>query len=116
MSNENSLFVTANAIIQTGAIVASSAGVVWAMYPIMFMVAYISFMQSVASAGIFSGIVKDSVEVKDVGYGLRTLIGILYLLSSYQVYMIGFEVFSGFMFAHATIYTLTNMFGVLKNK
>jgi hypothetical protein len=109
------MFATVNAAVQTGAIVASNAGIIWAMYPIMMMFAYVSFMQSVASAGVFSGIVKDTGEVKDTGYGLRALIGILYLASSYQVYMIGYEVFSGVMLAHATIYLLTNIFGVLKN-
>lgn len=86
------------------------------MYPIMMMVGYMSFMQSVASAGVFSGIVKDTEDVKDAGHGLNSLIGIIYLASSYQVYMIGYEVFSGIMFAHATIYLLTNLFGVLKNR
>jgi xanthosine utilization system XapX-like protein len=116
MSNKNNVFATVNAAVQTGAILASSAGVAWAMFPIMFMVAYISFMQTFAAAGIFSGVVKDSVEVKDVGYGLRALIGILYLLSSYQVYLIGYQLFAGFMFAHAAIFLLTNLLGVLKNK
>lgn len=116
MFNKNNTFATFNAAIQTSAIVASNAGIAWAMYPIMIMVGYMSFMQSVASAGLFSGIVKDT-EVSDVtGYGLRVLISILYLASSYQVYLIGYEVFSGIMFAHATIFLLTNLFGVLKGK
>jgi hypothetical protein len=116
MSSKNSLFATANAAVQTGAILASSAGIAWAMFPIMFLVAYISFMQTFAAAGVFSGVVKDSVEVEDAGYGLRTLLGILYLLSSYQVYLIGYEVFSGLMFAHAAIFLLTNLLGVMKDK
>jgi hypothetical protein len=116
MSSKNSLFATANAAVQTGAILASSAGIAWAMFPIMFLVAYISFMQTFAAAGVFSGVVKDSVEVEDAGYGLRTLLGILYLLSSYQVYLVGYEVFSGLMFAHAAIFLLTNLLGVMKDK
>jgi hypothetical protein len=116
MSSKNSLFATANAAVQTGAILASSAGIAWAMFPIMFLVAYISFMQTFAAAGVFSGVVKDSVEVEDAGYGLRTLLGILYLLSSYQVYLIGYEVVSGLMFAHAAIFLLTNLLGVMKDK
>jgi hypothetical protein len=116
VSSKNSLFVTVNAAVQTGAILASSAGVEWAMFPIMFMVACISFMQTFAAADLFSGIVKDSTEIKDSGYGLKALIGFLYLLSSYQVYLIGYQVFAGFMFAHAAIFLLTNLFGVLKSK
>jgi hypothetical protein len=116
MSSKNSLFATANAAVQTGAILASSAGIAWAMFPVMLLVAYISFMQTFAAAGVFSGIVKGSVEVEDAGYGLRTLLGILYLLSSYQVYLIGYEVFSGLMFAHAAIFLLTNLLGVMKDK
>lgn len=109
-------FATINAAIQTGAIVASNAGVIWSMYPVMILMGYMTFMQSMAAAGVFSGIVKSNEDIKDINHGLRVLIGILYLASSYQVYVIGYAVFSGIMFAHATIYLLTNLFGVLKRE
>lgn len=116
MFSRNNAFATINAAIQTGAIVASNAGVFWSMYPVMIFMCYMTFMQSVAAAGVFSGIVKSTKEYNETGYGLRALIGVLYLASSYQVYVIGYTVFSGIMFAHATIYLLTNVFGVLKKE
>lgn len=116
MSNKSGVFAVSNAVVQTIAIMASSAGIIWSMYPIMALVAYMTFMQSVAAAGVFSGLVKSVEEADDSGYGLRVLIGIMYLASSYQVYMIGYTVFSGIMFAHAAIYLLTNIFGVIKGE
>jgi len=116
MTVQNNFGAVANAVIQTGAILASSAGILWAMYPTMALVAYVATVQSIAAAGVFSGIVKGAVETEDTGYGLKALIGILYLVSSYQVYLIGYEVFSGIMFAHATIHVLINLFGVIKSR
>jgi hypothetical protein len=116
MFSKNNVFAVTNAVVQTTCIVASNSGIVWAIYPIMIMVSYVSLVQTFASAGVFSGITKIHDKIEDDGYGLRALIGILYLVSSYQVYTIGYEIFSGFMFAHSVMFLLTNTLGVIKDK
>lgn len=85
------------------------------MYPVMGMVGYMVFMQSIAASSLFSGfIAPEEVNERDDGYSISILIAILYLMSSYQVYSLGYEVFSGIMFAHSTIFLLTNLFGIIK--
>lgn len=103
-----------NALIQCTALYASSYGVDWAMYPVMGMIGYIAFMQSIAASSVFSGLVSSEPDGETGNYSLSALIAILYLASSYHVYTLGYTVFSGFMFAHSTIFLLTNVFGIIK--
>lgn len=114
MFTSNIYTATANALFQAGSIFASTYGIAWAMYPVMGMVSYIGFMQSIAAASMLSGFIKHKEDKNDHNYHILILISLLYLLSSYQVYHQGYMIFAGFMFAHSTIFLLTNILGFLQ--
>lgn len=114
MLSNNSASAVINALIQCSAVFASSYGIDWAMYPVMGMVGYMVFMQSIAASSLFSGFIVSEENEKDSGYSISALVAILYLISSYEVYSLGYELFSGIMFAHSTIFLLTNLFGIIK--
>lgn len=105
-----------NAIIQTSAIISANFfGVMWGMYLVMLMMGYMTFMQTVAAGSLFSGFVKNDEQIEKIPRAIPMLVSILYLASAYQVYLLGFYVFSGIMFSHTTIYLLTNIFGALRD-
>jgi hypothetical protein len=112
--SSNSFSAIANAIIQCVCMFASSYGIPWAMYPVIGMVGYIALMQSIAASSLFSGLVDVEAEDLKGNYSTPLLVSFLYLLSSYQVYVAGHEIFAGIMFAHSTIFLLTNLLGVVK--
>jgi hypothetical protein len=114
--SSNPYSASINALLQATALFASSQGVIWAMYPIMAMLCYIGFMQSIAAASLFSGFIEGSTENEDPNYSISILVAILYLVSSYHVYTLGYGVIAGIMFTHATIFLFTNVLGVLKER
>lgn len=116
MFSSNPYSATINALVQAAALFASSQGVIWAMYPVMALMCYMAFMQSVAAASLFSGFIEKNIGNKDadLNHSISILVALLYLTSSYQTYILGYEVMSGIMFAHATIFLITNVLGVLK--
>ena len=73
-------------------------------------------MQSIAAASLFSGFIEGSTENEDPNYSISILVAILYLVSSYHVYTLGYGVIAGIMFTHATIFLFTNVLGVLKER
>lgn len=103
-----------NALFQCAALYASSYGISWAMYPIMVMIGYIAFMQSIAASSLFSGLISVEANEYEGNYSLSVLIAFLYLVSSYHVYTLGYTVFAGIMFAHSVIFLLSNVFGIIK--
>lgn len=115
MFSSNSVTAVLNALIQCIALyVSSSYRVEWAMYPIIGIILYIAFMQTIAAASLFSGLVGSNPNETQGNYSMSILIAFLYLISSYHVYTLGYTVFSGIMFSHSVIFLLTNIFGIVK--
>ena len=85
------------------------------MYVVMGMICLLAIFQTIASSSILSGLV-DLKEIKiEKGDTHQILIGILYLASAYQIYIMGFDVFAGFAAAHAFLYTMTALFKRIKS-
>lgn len=112
---EKSMFGITNAIFQTGALLSYSyLTIVWPMYFVMGMVGLLGLMQTIAAAGLLSGLsdMKDTTIHKAEPY--HFLVGIAYFMSAYQIYLMGFVLFSGFAAAHACIYVFMIFFKWIK--
>lgn len=112
----NSGFAVANVATQAGAIFATNYDIIWPMFIVMAMMTYMILMQSIAAGSLFSGFVQEDIErPKSESYSILILVALTYMLSSYQTYALGYELFAGFMFSHAIIYLLTNVFGAIRD-
>jgi hypothetical protein len=102
-----------NSVIQVSGITGIQYfGLIWAMYPAMFMLGLVILMQTIA-AGYFFATKKypDSTEDQPnlISPGIGMLIASIYMLSSYQILLMGFEIFAGFGFAHSAILFFSHM-------
>ena len=104
-----------NAFIQVSAILASNYfGISWPMYIIMAMIVFLGGMHTIAAAGLMSKITETEKMKSSPVESHQILIGFIYLISAYQLYLMGFEVFSGFTIAHALLIILTQVFKGIK--
>lgn len=108
-------FAIINAAIQIFGIVGiHSYGIAWALYPSMVLFGILIFVQTI-SAGILMGLFTLGKDLKrkntDVGLspGIGILISLLYMLSAYQIYLIGYPFFAGVAAAHAAITLILNI-------
>ena len=114
-NNNKAIYGISNALIQCGAILAASYfGIDWPMYFVMGMIVLLGIFQTIAAAGMLSKITETSDVPSNLAEPYQILIGILYMMSGYQLYLMGFEVFSGFAIAHASLYILTFLFKRIK--
>ena len=116
LDNNRHIFYYTNAGLQLCAIFAfHHFGVIWPFYIIMAMLSIVILLQTLGGAITFSGIgLKGDVKVENSG-GINIIISILYLLSSYNIYLIGFVGFAWIAATHSVIHLLTNIFGASKN-
>ena len=104
------IFAILNAIIQIFGVVGSqSYGLVWTLYPSMFLLGVLVVGQTI-SAGVMLGLFIAGKDLKrstagptGISPGIGVLISLLYMLTAYQIYLIGYPVFAGIGFAHATL-------------
>lgn len=104
------VFAILNAIIQIFGVVGSqSYGLVWALYPSMFLLGVLIVVQTI-SAGVLLGLFVAGKDLKrnnpsttGVSPGIGVLISLLYMLTAYQIYLVGYPVFAGIGFAHASL-------------
>lgn len=102
-----------NSVIQVSGIAGVQYfGLIWAMYPAMFMLGLVILMQTIVAGYIFATKkYPDSTEDKspEISPSLGMLIASIYMLSSYQIFLMGFEIFAGFGFAHSIILFFSHM-------
>lgn len=117
----NSAFAVINTSFQASAIILSTNGILWPMFIVMCMMGYVTLMQTIAAAAFFSGYTKnedaESKEVEDhivEMRGILMLVSGMYIISSYQTYILGYEFYAGIMACNAVVYFLTNLFGKVK--
>lgn len=111
-------FFYINAFIQLSAILAfQQLTIIWPLYIVMALLSIIIAMQTLGAAILFSGtaaIPNTKVKASNTG-GINILISLLYMVSSYHIYMIGFVGFGCVAATHSVIHLLTNIFGAIKN-
>jgi hypothetical protein len=90
-------------------------GLIWPFYITMGIISFIIVIQTLAAALAFSGVgLKGEVKVANTG-GINILLSILYLVSSYHIYLIGFVGFAWVAATHSVIHLLTNILGANNN-
>lgn len=104
-----------NATIQLCAVFAfQQLGLIWPLYIVMAMLSIVIAIQTLGAGISFSGIkLKPSTKVPSTG-GINVLISVLYLVSSYHIYLIGFIGFAWIAATHSVIHLLTNIIGTSK--
>lgn len=115
-NQETNFFFYINAAIQLAAIlIFQYTGVEWLLYITMFLLALLILIQTLSSAFLFSnGETTIRESLMNNKYGIGMLTSLLYLVSCYHIYMIGFVGFAWVAFAHVIIQFLANFFGALK--
>jgi hypothetical protein len=114
--NKNSQsFFYANAFIQLCAIFAfQQFGIVWPLYVIIVMLSTLIAMQTIAAAGAFSQIVPEKKVSTRPSAGINILVSVLYMISCYHIYIIGFVGFAWIAASHSVIHFFTNILGAMK--
>lgn len=115
LDSTKSIYGVSNALMQCGAILATSYfEIAWPMYFVMGMIVLLGILQTIAAAGLLSKITETSDVSTSLAEPYQILVGIIYMMSGYKLYLMGFEVFSGFAIAHASLYMLIITFKRIK--
>ena len=101
-----------NASVQLFAIVGvTQFAISWAIYPLFLLVGLMIFAQTTAAGYAFSGKEMPKVEKSELENNLLSfMIAIIYAVSAYYLYTLGFVFFSGLMAAHVAISFVTLIF------
>ena len=96
-----------NAMVQTFGIIGTTMfGITWAIYPSMFFLIILIVAQTMASAHYFTtDKLPNTKELNKYAASkiFLIMVGIMYMATSYQIYILGYELFAGFAFAHSAI-------------
>ena len=113
----NSAFAVINTSFQAYAIIAASNEIIWPMFIVMCMMGYITLMQTIAAAAFFSGYTKNEENEDHAAEmrGMLMLVSAMYIVSSYQTYILGYEFYAGIMACNSIVYFLTNLFAKVKS-
>lgn len=104
-----------NAGIQLFAITAfQQFGLIWPVYVVMALFFVLIVLQTIAAGAAFSKIIPPQSDDDHQSKGISILISLLYMVSCYQVYLIGFVGFAWLTFAHLLIHLFANIFGAIK--
>jgi hypothetical protein len=113
------VFFYLNATIQLCAVFAfQQLAVIWPFYIVMAMICIVIAIQTLGASVAFSGFgltpPASKVIVANTA-GINVLISLLYMVSSYHIYLIGFVGFAWVAATHSVIHLLTNLMGASKN-
>lgn len=109
------VFAYVNAFLQLGAIIISQyAGIVWPIYVVMALLTMLIVLQTLGIAILISNALKDDNEKYLKFKPINLLVSILYLMSSYNIYMFGFVGFAWVAGTHSVIHLFTSIIGVIK--
>lgn len=114
---ENSqVFFYLNTLIQlTAILVFQQLAIIWPLYIVMGMICIVIAIQTLGAGLAFSGtLLPSSARVANTG-GINVLISVIYIVSSYHIYLIGFVGFAWVAGTHSVIHLLTNILGASKN-
>jgi hypothetical protein len=78
----------------------------WAIYPSIFLLGILIFAQTLAAGYYFT--TKELPNTTELNKYAASkifliMVGIMYMATSYQIYLLGYELFAGFAFAHSAI-------------
>ena len=113
---ETYFFFYLNAAVQLAAIlIYQNMDIVWPFYLVMGMLSVLIFMQTIAAAAVFSNAIDVKLpKEKRTSPGIGVLISIIYMVSCYHIYLIGYVGFAWFALAHVIIQFLGTTFGAMK--
>jgi len=113
---DRQLFFFVNAAIQLSAIFAfQQFAVLWPLYIVMGLLSIIVVLQTLGAAAAFSQIVSESTKISTrQTKGINILISLIYMVSCYNIYLIGFVGFAWVAATHAVIHLFTNVLGAIK--
>lgn len=114
-SNGQILFYVNSAVQLSSFFAFQYFGLIWPFYITMGFLCFVILIQTLAAGLAFSGVgLKGDVKVANTG-GINILLSILYLVSSYHIYLIGFVGFAWVAATHSVIHLLTNILGASNN-
>lgn len=115
--HQTHFFFYLNAAIQLAAILTfQQLGIMWPLYIVMGMLGILIVMQTLAAGFLFSNIAPmQSSHQRNKNSGIAFLISIIYMVSCYNIYLIGYVAFAWFASAHVIIQLLATIFGAMKN-
>lgn len=117
INQEPPLLFYINAAIQLAAIITfQHLGIVWPLYIVMAMLSILIAIQTLAAAIVFANVKQIPITDKQNRRGgIGFLISIIYMVSCYNIYLIGYIGFAWFALAHVIIQLLGIIFGAMKN-
>lgn len=113
---DTQLFFFVNAAIQLSAIFAfQQFALLWPVYIVMVLLSIVIVLQTLGAAAAFSQIVPKSemISTKQTK-GINILISFIYMVSCYNIYLIGFVGFAWVAATHSVIHLFTNILGAMK--
>lgn len=113
---ESYFFFYLNAAVQLSAILLyQNMLIIWPFYLVMGMLGILIFAQTITAAAVFSNAIDVKLpKEKKTGTGIGILISIIYMVSCYHIYLIGYVGFAWFALAHVIIQFLGTTFGAMK--
>lgn len=103
-----------NAVIQLSAIFAfQQFAVIWPLYIIVALISILIVIQTLGAAALFAQITPTKVSTRKTK-GINIMISLLYMISCYHIYLIGFTGFALVGAAHCAIHFLANVLGAIK--
>jgi hypothetical protein len=103
-----------NAGIQFAAFFAyTQYAVFWPYYIVIGMLSILILIQTIAAAAVWAGYPNEKM-IKKTDNGMLFLISLFYMVSCYQLYIIGYTFFSVVAFTHVTLISLASIFRSIK--
>jgi hypothetical protein len=106
----------ANAIVQFAAFfVYTQYEIFWPYYIVIGMLSFLILIQTIAAAAVFAGYSSSEINSKNTNNAMRFSISLVYMVSCYQLYIIGYTIFSVIAFTHVAILLLTSILSSIKS-
>jgi len=119
MTNKFDYQAITNAAIQSISMgVLTVFNIYWGMYIVMGMLSILTLIHMVSAALFFSGTITPldiEKEENNENLTVQILLGLLYLISCYFIYIMGFVFFAGVFSSQVIITIATNTMRILKS-
>jgi hypothetical protein len=107
--------IVINAAIQFAAYFAyTQYAIFWPYYIVIGMLSIVILIQTIAAAGAFAGYNKNESKSKIYDNKMLFLVSLVYMMSCYQLYTIGYTIFSVVAFTHVVLISLAAIFRSIK--
>jgi len=115
VQKSNSTMMAANAIIQFSAFFAYTYyAILWPYYVVIGMLSLLILIQTIGAAAVLAGYTKNESKSKMHDNKMLFLISLVYMMSCYQLYIIGYTIFSVVAFTHVVLISLAAIFRSIK--